>query len=134
MSRNFFLSAWSLAMIVVAGCSPANPTGKLQGTVTFEGQPVTNATVQIQSPTTGEAAAAELDAGGKYAFDQPVPVGEYQVTIVPTYQGPVAGEETPNFKPPERKDIPERYRMISADGLKVTVSPGNSTSDFALQP
>ncbi|MCC7421477.1 MAG: carboxypeptidase regulatory-like domain-containing protein [Planctomycetaceae bacterium] len=117
-----------LGLILLGGCTSAPPTGGLQGTVTFEGTPVKDATIQLQSATTGTAFAAPLDANGSYRFEKSLPTGEYNVIITPVAG---AGDDgivgaTPQARPPEKRDdIPERYRTMGQSGLKVDVKPGN---------
>lgn len=126
------LVATLLGCCLLAGCGPAaKPTGNLQGAVTFDGAPVKDAMVQIQSLKSGEAFAAKVDAEGKFAF-KPVTTGEYNVSVVPTFEAPVAGASKDPPKPPERKDIPDRYRTSSKSGLKVDVKTGDNTFDAKL--
>lgn len=125
-----------LAGGLILGCGPAaKPSGRLQGTVTFDGAPVKDASFQLHSMTTGEAFAAKVDGSGKFAFDTPVTVGEYKAAVIPSVEMPVAGAGGPSAKPgkpPERKDIPERYRTTTKNELKVDVKPGNNTFDAKL--
>lgn len=127
------LVAMLLGCLLWAGCGPAaKPTGNLQGAVTFDGTPVKDATVQIQSLKSGEAFAAKVDAGGKFVF-KPVTTGEYNIAVIPTFEAPVAGaSKEPPPKPTERKDIPERYRTSTKSGFKVEVKPGDNTFDAKM--
>lgn len=125
-----------LGCFLMVGCGPvAKPTGKLQGAVTFDGTPVKDATIQLHSAKTGEGFSAKLDVGGKYTFESPVTTGEYRVAIIPAFVPPVAGaggKTPPSEKPPERKDIPERYRTTTKSDLKVDVKTGDNTFDAKL--
>ncbi len=125
-----------LCLFAIAGCgAKSKPTGKLQGSVTFDGSPVKDATVQIQSMKTGEAFAAKVDSTGKYAFSTPVTTGEYQVSVIPAFEPPVAGSVppgSPQLKPPVRNDIPEQYRIPTKSPLKFEVKPGDNTFDAKL--
>jgi hypothetical protein len=123
--------------LLFAGCGPAaKPTGKLQGAVTFEGTPVKDASIQVQSLKTGAAAAAKVDAG-KFNFETPIVTGEYQVSITPitVVPEPISkdGAIPPPPKPVERPDIPEKYRDLNKSGLKVTVKTGDNTFDVDMK-
>lgn len=133
MIRSTWLVAF-VGLLFLAGCGPApKPTGQLQGSVTFEGAPVKDAKVQLQSPTTGESFATKVDADGKFAFDRAVTAGEYKVVVLPSFDMPPPGPgAAPPPKPGERKDIPERYRAMDKTDLKVEVKPGSNTYDAKL--
>lgn len=119
---------------LLAGCGPApKPTGQLSGSVTFDGAPVKDAKVQLQSAKTGEAFVAKVDASGKFTFDTPVTLGEYKAIILPVVDAPPAGPgAAPPPKPAERKDIPARYQALDKTDLKVEVKSGSNTFDAKM--
>lgn len=131
MFSRFSLIA-ALGMMLFVGCNSSGPTGTLQGKVTFDEKVVTNAKVQIQSPKSGQAAVADIGSDGTYLFEIPVAVDEYAVSITPVFDEPVAGS-TPNpTTPPDRSDIPEKYRNGATSGFKVTLNAGENTLDVKM--
>lgn len=131
VSQPFNLLIACVLLCAMTGCGGV-ATGTVKGKVTYNGKPVTDATVQVQSATTGAAAAAQVDGSGSYKLDSPVPVGTYVVTITPFESGPVAGENDENFVPKERTDIPSKFRSASESTLKLTVNSGENTFDVPL--
>lgn len=123
---------WILLLLILPGCGDSQSTGTPHGKVTYDGKPVPDATIQLQSAETGHAAATPVNAQGEFRFEEPVPVGEYMVSINPAYEAPVAGEGDENFTPPERPDIPERYRSGAGSELKVTVEEGEHALDIQM--
>lgn len=130
MSKNSIRQCRILIAIVgcalAVGCDRPKPTGKLQGRVTFEGDPVTEAQIQIQSQVTGVAAAAALDGDGNFKFDTPITVGEYAVSITPVFDIPPAGTVSGPITAPERPDVPARYRNAATSGFVVEVTEGET--------
>jgi hypothetical protein len=125
-----------VVLLLATGCNNAKPTGKLQGKVTFEGAAVKDAKIQIQHTQTGEAAVAVVGSAGSYQFERPVTAGEYRVSVEPTFEVPVAGAggATPApIKPPERTDIPERYRLPGTSGLTTAVKVGDNTFNVDMK-
>ncbi len=123
---------WIVLLLILPGCGDSQPMGTPHGKVTNDGQPVPDATIQFQSAETGHAVAAPVNAQGEYRFEEPMPAGEYMVSINPAYEAPVAGEGDENFTPPERPDIPQRYRSGAGSGLKVNVEEGEHELDISL--
>ena len=70
------------------GCSQTSTipkTVEVSGTVTLDGKPLTEGTVNFSSSSTGDAAIAELKEGGRFPFGNGVIPGTYRVTVT----GPV---------------------------------------------
>jgi len=119
----------AVSLALVAGCGPAaKPSGDVTGKVTYKGAVVPDAKIQIQSPETGYADGAKLDAAGKYQFATPVVAGKYNVSIEPIIQQPVAGTAPATTKPAERADIPKKYRSSATSELTLTVTKGKTTT------
>jgi hypothetical protein len=130
-----------LPALVLAACAAAPgcgshsaPVGEVSGKVTFEGKLVREGRVTFLSSQTGAAADALLDQEGTYAMKNPLPVGEYQVTVAPLIvrqridgKGPVVGEEKP------APDIPTKYRTTGGTDLKATVKEGKNPLDFNMK-
>lgn len=106
----------------------------LQGRVTFNGSPVTNAHVQLQSPKTGHAYSAFLDSAGTYSVlgSPPVPFGEYTVCVIPDFEVQRSRLASKSSKVPERPDIPKKYHSGATSGLTVHVGKGRNSLDIDL--
>ena len=137
LSLNLF---WRTAFVaglalVLAGCggggSSAKPSGDVSGEVTFEGKPVQAGVVNFESAASGAAAQAPIK-DGSFNFANPVPVGQYKVTIAPPPEAPpVPGETRPPVNP---KDIPAKYRTPAKSDLKAEVAAGQNKVKFELKP
>jgi hypothetical protein len=108
--------------------------GEVAGKVTFEGKPVREGRVSFSSAKTGAAEDALLKQDGSYALKNPLPVGDYQVTVAPLIvrqradpKGPVVGEEKP------APDIPVKYRTIGSTDLKAAVKAGKNAFEFDMK-
>lgn len=116
-------AVWTLTGVValccVVGCSKGSSCS-LSGQVTLGGEPVENGNVVFRpvESTPGPAAAAKVIAG-KYdvPVDKGLLAGKYRVEITAT-------RENVQY-------IPDVYNVASE--LKVDVSPGQNTEDFALE-
>jgi len=124
------------AALVLAGCSSGPPGGKVQGKVTFKGQPVKEGLVTLLNPTEGGAYEAKISADGSYAIENPVAIGEYLVVVTP----PVEIVDTdPGKSPPapvekNMPDIPKKYRMQGTTPLKVSVKAGPNEFHIDMRP
>ena len=90
MTRSFLAILWPL--VVALGCgggSSGPPLVPVEGTVTFEGQPLANANVQLipQGQNLGQTGFAKTDTAGKFAIGtadgktKGAAAGEYKVVI-----------------------------------------------------
>lgn len=122
----------AVCLLLVVGCNSAKPTGKLNGRVTFEGEAVTDAKIQVQSSETGNAADAVLDQDGNFKFESPLTVGQYVVSIIPMIEVPPAGTEPVTTVLPNRSDIPAKYRSGSTSDLVVDVSEKENAFDVEM--
>jgi hypothetical protein len=129
------MAAWSLA-----GCGPSEPPGPKQlptvpaaGTVTYNGQPLANATISCQSVDGEAAASGKSDASGKFALKSygdkdGAPAGSYKVSVsVSAVQeiepGVLAPEPPGGFKSP----IPAKFGNVAESGLTLEVPAAGST-------
>lgn len=132
-------SVWGFCLIVglmlLAGCGDGEPSRiPVTGTVTFDGEPVTEGTVTFFSRSTGVADGAPLNSEGRFEFADGLPAGEYVVSVAPPPPEEVAG--APSAAPPkEYPDIPQKYRSDVTTDLKATVEEGSSEPlRFELSP
>lgn len=122
-----------LVPMALPGCSetPTIPkTVEVSGSVTLDGKPLTEGTVNFSSSTTGDAANATLGEGGRFLFGNGVLPGSYRVTIT----GPVNNTPpAPGVTPPVLKFvIPTKYMDPASTDLKAEVSKENSEFKFEL--
>jgi hypothetical protein len=120
-----------MLLVCLAGCGgPEHPdVGRVSGVITFDGQPLPEATVMFQ-PTEGRASVATTDSAGKYSllYLDGVPgakLGEHTVII----RTEIPGEDG---QPPIAKEkLPKKYHDRTE--LKADVKPGSNTFDFELK-
>lgn len=127
------------AVVVFAGCTPAEILGRVEGRVTYEGQPVAKACLVFENQPKGVFIVATLDADGRYVVSMDkgygLPLGEYEVSVSPPPPdyptGPVTMEP-----PPPRVDsfpnIPAKYRDKTTSGVKLVVKEGVNRLDVAM--
>ena len=131
------VAASALSAFFLLGCSPSEPLGQVEGRVTFQGQPVTEGTINFSSAS-GAGAESALGADGKYAVSTPVgglPPGEYAVTIVPALYLDKSDPHTPPVMEEKKApNIPEKYRRIGGSPLRWTVVAGKNKADFDMKP
>jgi hypothetical protein len=123
--------------LTLAGCSgPAGPAvGTVTGTVTFDGQPVPDASIQFVPKPTGRTSTAVTDAQGKYTllYDSAQAgalVGKHLVrvtTAVPAQYGD-DGKVIKGTGQPEK--LPERYNTSSE--IEKEVKAGANVIDLTL--
>jgi hypothetical protein len=113
------------ACLGLAGCRGGPPPGRVSGKVTFEGKAVREGRVTFLDSGTGAGGEALLTPEGTFTLPNPLPVGEYKVTVMPLVvrqkddpRGPEVGVEKP------APDIPPKYRTIGSTLLKATVVEG----------
>ncbi|MBO0697750.1 MAG: hypothetical protein J2P46_05115 [Zavarzinella sp.] len=136
MSRKFparALGALALGLAVVAagGCG-GPPRAHVRGTVTLDGQPLANGTVEFfPVGGDGQSAGAAIKDG---AYEVEASVGEMRVTV---YGSEVVGQrktyDTPDSPVEDvvRNPIPARYNTQSE--LKATLVPGRNEVNFQLE-
>ena len=125
---------------IAAGCSEDGPAiGELSGTVTFEGQPVTDGIINFESAA-GFGVSVPLTAEGTFElasqYGSGIPQGSYRVSVTPPPppvdpSQPAGGTSGP---PPDPKNIPRKYRDFSTSGLTVEVTEISSVVTFDLMP
>lgn len=119
-----------LMIVFMQGCGDSTrpAVGKVSGTVTLDGQPLPNATVQFQ-PETGRPSAGITDAAGKYSLSyspgvEGAAIGHHKVIIRTEVPG-ADGE------PPRQKELlPAKYHNESE--LTADVVAGDHVQDFNL--
>lgn len=110
-----------VAVVVMAGCNSEKPTASVNGTVKYNGKPMTVGYVNFLSKT-GSAAQAALDESGNYKIDGPLDVGEYTVYL----GAPIPGQFAPGTKvtAPPKYNVTPKFRDPGSSGVKVTLKAG----------
>jgi hypothetical protein len=118
--------------LVGLGCSSGDRPIDIRGKVTFQGEPVTEGTVQFNDEKTGRGAQVELGPDGSYQAT--LHPAEYAVVILPPLQMVESpyGPPDPRFK--KVRNIPEKYRSTATSGLSVSVSADRTVHDFEMKP
>ena len=138
----------AITMAACVGCKPGHKgpaTAPVTGVVTFNGEPVSGATIAFQPGEGGRSAAGITDASGRYQLstyarnDGAVP-GDYKVVIVKYDDTPSGSGTGKDYVPPDgpipepKSLIPKKYASGESSGLKATVATGQNTLDFTLAP
>ena len=144
--KNFALCLVALSMLaVLPACSKAIKTEGVTGVITYNGEPLADATVKfIPTDATGSQSYGKTNEKGEYklqtllgAADAGTTPGDYVVTIdcvdeVPTGDMKLndEGEEVPEMEEIQR--VPARYLNASTSGFTATVVKGANTFNFDL--
>ncbi|WP_296458683.1 carboxypeptidase-like regulatory domain-containing protein [Rubinisphaera sp.] len=138
-SSYYFCLTLAIQALLIAGCGDSGPdlgpTGTLRGTVMFESTPVTEGSVHLSHLQEGHGGVAQIDGSGAYAIDsyRGLPVGTYQVTVIPPMVEVDAGPNSPKSESPkDMKNIPQKYRDPSTSGLTVEITAGENTFEINM--
>lgn len=134
-----------LTLILVVGCKGGGSRlERVEGTITYKGQPVAGATVMFSPVGEGATTAgfAITDENGHYQLQgqtgKGIGAGEYAVAVskvqdVPTGETTVTpeGKEQPVVE--GRSLLPDKYRFAGSSPLRAKVVPGQkNVFDFDL--
>jgi len=138
--RNILLFITLLTTVALVGCGGSKlATIKVSGTVTLDGAPLADASVNFVPKTEGQGHAAygKTDAEGRYQLqtlqgdpDAGTTPGEYLVTI--SKREAVVSDESGRSPPPVKSLIPTRYNKPETSELTATVAKGSTVFDFPL--
>ena len=129
--HSVFLAALVVALLL-PGCGPDDGLADVRGTVTLNGEPLPNATIEFQPLASGESSSvAKTDADGRYRLMYTLHTvgavaGEHRVTIQTAET--CFDESGQEYQREER--VPARYNREST--LRRTVEPGKNTIHFDL--
>lgn len=122
-------------LLVLAGCGGSPDSGRIMGaveiTVTFDGQPVTDGTVQMIVPGEGKAAGGDLDSEGKISLEE-VEIGRYTVFVTPPSEPPPEADKK-SLPPKAYDNIPKKFRSESTSPLNAEVKKGTNEFSFELK-
>ena len=119
-----------------AGCHRDPKLGKVTGSVTFQGTPVSEAVVVFSNAESGRSITAAVRSDGSYQVETAggfgLPTGKYEVYLMPPAQEIAPGDRPP-FPPPKAyPNIPAKFRDAKTSGLSVTVVEGETKFDIAM--
>ncbi len=123
-------------MISVVGCGggeSSKPSAKVQGTVTYQGNPVEEGSVGFFDRKMGTGGNAPISADGTFETERPIVYGSYEVSIMP----PVEEKEIPGSMPAKlpkpMANIPQKYRDGRTSGFKAEINATNTNFDFEMK-
>jgi hypothetical protein len=121
-----------VSSLVVLGCRAGDRPIDIRGKVTFQGEAVTEETVQFNDDKTGRGAETDLGPDGSYQAR--LPAGVYTVVILPPLLmvESASGPPDPKFK--KVRNIPDKYRNTVTSGLTADVSADKTVHDFDMKP
>jgi hypothetical protein len=123
-------SGFLLLLVLGAGCSETVSRPRVEGTVTFKGDPVAGQTLALYSEGgKGEffSHKISLRADGTFSGEVPAP-GTYKVAI----EESMAVQE--GAKPAKgRPAIPQKYRNPATSDLVWNIQAGDNKQDFVLK-
>ena len=121
--------AVALLAMTLAGCSKPAPTGTVEGTVTLNGEPYTDAAVVFLDLTTGQGGTANIEGGGTFKIETPMPVGSYTV-----YLAPKLGADTGEAQPVTiDQSVPEKYWNEATSDISIPVAEGPNKVEVLLE-
>lgn len=143
--KKFALCFVALAMLaVLPACSKAIKTEGVTGVITYNGEPLADATVKfIPTDATGSQSYGKTNEKGEYklqtllgAADAGTTPGEYKVTVdcITTVETGRTIQENGEEKEETVAEslIPAKYNNAETSGLTATVAPGDNTINFDL--
>ncbi|MDR1383076.1 MAG: Ig-like domain-containing protein [Planctomycetaceae bacterium] len=147
MLQKFIFMLLVISVVLLTGCGNKGPSVRfVEGTVTFEGKPVSKADVCFTPKSVdGIPATGITDANGVYhltsaqggEFSKGAVAGEYDVRIMKYLdldavapENPQIGDIVPLAKP--KHHLPEKYADVKTSGLSATVKKGKNTLNFDL--
>ncbi len=113
------LALGTVAVVAVAGCSRGVEKMTVQGTITYQGQPVPSGMLKVVGPEGSGSGGPIQD--GKFIVTDVVP-GEVKVGVVETPQSS-RREGSSNQQPMPPVSLPEHLRDPETSGLKYTITP-----------
>lgn len=127
------ISCISGLLLLITGCGGSTqvPSGQVNGTVTYEGAPITEGVVSFYSPDLGIGASADIGEAGAYAITEPLKTGSYSVTILPPPEPPPQ-DAIPVSTKKEYKNIPLKYRDPKKSELSLNITEGDNLFDVNM--
>lgn len=133
------LGCW--AMVALFGCGESVPLGQVQGTLTFDGQPVSNVVVVFlldsSGPHAGIRSAGQCDGKGRFTLRCDTGtaggvIGDHRVIVedLGLAEAPRAPDGTITRFPPRR--FPAKYSDPLQTPLRATIRPGDQDIELKM--
>lgn len=125
---------WTAFCLIIVGCGggePIVPTVSVNGKVLFQGAAVSEGVVTFEESKKGYASSAPLKDTGEFSLR--IPVGNYQVTVMPPKIQTPGGPDSPpgeGFK--TVANIPGKYWASSTSGLTAPVGDKPTLFSFEM--
>jgi len=127
MARCGRARVWLCSSVLLLGGCGNDPLGRhpISGTVTLDGAPVENGSINFQPVDQGVTSSGTAFTGGKYSLsrEQGLPVGKYLVTINAPKPGtgatPPEGAMPGEPLPPPEELIPPEWNVKSTQTIEV---------------
>ncbi len=124
-----------LSLLLLNGCGGGDTyqLGKVEGVVTLDGEPLTDADIRFQPPK-GRSSVGKTDSNGHYTL-QYTPDREgaeiaTHIVVITTAHDPSGGEGDQPFVPGQKELLPAKYH--SKTELTSEVKSGTNTANFDL--
>jgi len=117
-----------LICCVMLGCG--NPVANVSGTVSYKGVPLDHGAVIFISKDKMSVSTSEITTDGHYRLIRPLPLGEYNVAVVPPELTP---EQVDGLVPKPKWDIPAPFGSPENTPIVKTVQSGQNTIDLAIE-
>ena len=122
------------AMLLLAACVGCGGNGVrmgyVEGSVTLDGKPVTEAVIRFTSKeqrgARGRVVDGEIVELTTFAVNDGVPVGDHRVTVQESYRGMPKGSPVPAMR------LPKQYSNVVYTPLTATVERGSNEFTFEL--
>jgi hypothetical protein len=125
------------SMLLGCGGSREKPC-PVFGKATFQGKPISAGVIRFSNPQAAIDMTADIGVDGAYevrmAHGAGLPEGTYRVAVMPPRRPWPLGPIKERPKPPDCRNIPEKYRQPLTSGLTLTVKPGDNRFDVDMQP
>lgn len=126
----------TLMAVLLAGCGGGqteHETFLVKGTVTFNGEPVTEGIVTFEDSTNGRTGESEIAADGVYRAR--LTKGSYKVMVnPPTVQVDEGPDSPPSEGLKEMDNIPMKYRGYQSGIIIDVTGDMESGADVAMMP
>ncbi len=116
--------------LVCGGCGKSEPTGTVQGNVTWNDAPYADASVVFTSLDTGRGGVAPIQSDGTFRIETPLPVGTYKVYLEPKALEEEMGQPQPIAMGGE---VPAKYWDEASSDISIEVKEGENDVTVPLK-
>jgi len=131
----------AIASSFIIGCGDSEELGQITGTVTVNGEAVTNGSIVYENRGRSISVRTNFDDAGQYhvrTYDRDgLPPGTYQVAVSSTRIGngdsPFVGGTSEQAPPATGPAIPEVYSKVGTSRLSAEIEVGKNVENFDLK-